>query len=83
MIIYLACSAALHFIDIVGGGIINPAIGTQPGYYYSLIPISISCCIWIPYFMYSSRVKETFITRIGDDDDMPPVSAAQYTEARQ
>lgn len=69
--VYLAVNCGMTVIDTIVGAQLDIAAAGERGYYSNMISSILGAAIWIPYFNMSDRVKETFVTRINNDDDDP------------
>lgn len=67
--IFYAANAVMVVTASVVGVSMDPSMTEAPGYYRDITSAVLAAAIWIPYFNMSSRVKETFVNRINDDDD--------------
>jgi transglutaminase-like putative cysteine protease len=65
LVIFLTGQVVLVTLDVL----IATAIDAPPTEYNSLIRAVVVACVWIPYMLYSDRVKETFVVRLPDDDN--------------
>ncbi|MBL0741166.1 DUF3857 domain-containing protein [Chryseolinea lacunae] len=68
-IIFYAASLAASFIDTTVGWIYLEESAERSALLKDLIRQVFVCAIWIPYFLVSTRVKETFVERSPDNDD--------------
>jgi hypothetical protein len=63
IVLYTINAIVLIFEALIGFSLIpdnyTPEMRTES--YTEIFKSMIACCIWIPYFIYSKRVKETFI----------------------
>lgn len=62
MIIYLLSNLAFLSLDVLlGVSFINISFEEN---IYPIGKLFLSVCIWVPYFLYSERVKDTFVKRL-------------------
>lgn len=73
--IYLAVGCVVTTADTLVSVQIDPTLAEQGNYYKDMIRSILSAAIWIPYFNMSTRVKETFVKRVNDDEDDSPYAA--------
>ena len=67
--IYFAINCFMTVADSLIGSALDPSVTNKSEYYRNMFSSVVAAVIWIPYFNMSSRVKETFVVRINDDDN--------------
>jgi hypothetical protein len=76
--IYLAVNCFMMIADSLIAAAIDPTAAEQPRFFRDMFSAIVSAAIWIPYFNMSSRVKETFVVRVNDENDDMEYSQAGY-----
>ena len=66
--IYYAITCFVTIADTVVAFQLDNALTSQQSYFRNMISGILGVLIWIPYFHFSSRVKETFVRRVNEDD---------------
>jgi transglutaminase-like putative cysteine protease len=75
--IYFAVNCFMIVSDSLLAVALDVSVADEKDYFRNMLSSILAAVIWIPYFNMSTRVKNTFVTRIGDDDDDLPYATAE------
>ncbi|MEO5600595.1 MAG: DUF3857 domain-containing protein [Cyclobacteriaceae bacterium] len=78
---YLAITSFVTIVDAVVSMQIDETLSSNLDSYSDIIRSIVAAVIWIPYFNISSRVKETFVRNVDDDNDsslIPEIVSSEY-----